>query len=58
MAFEVVAVNKALLSVRVAAQQGHAVLFEDDGSAILVRKDPNRHVSSEKWVEHTSWMRG
>ena len=44
MAFQVVDVNKALLSVHKVCEQGHSVLFEKDRGAILVGGDAENRI--------------
>ena len=48
MAFQVVDVNKALLSVTKVCEQGHTVLFEKDRGAILIGGDPNKRMEFKK----------
>ena len=48
MAFQVVDVNKPLLSVTRVCEQGHSVLFENGRGAILLKGDPKRRVEFRK----------
>ena len=48
MAFQVVDVNKALLSVHKVCEQGHSVLFEKDRGAILVGGDAKNRIEFRK----------
>ena len=48
MAFQVVDVNKPLLSVHKVCEQGHTVLFEKDRGAILVQGNPNNRIEFRK----------
>ena len=48
MAFQVVDVNKPLLSVTRVCEQGHSVLFDNALGAILLKGDPKRRVEFRK----------
>ena len=48
MAFQVVDVNKPLLSVTKVCEKGHSVIFEKDRGAVLVGGDPKRRIEFKK----------
>jgi hypothetical protein len=48
MDFQVVDVNKPLLSVTKVCEKGHSVIFEKDRGAILIGGDPKRRIELKK----------